>query len=460
MVCQSEQDVTADNVVLHCHNKYTKNCTGWRCTCSTLNNSLRCTTCGSGKPIQQQQQSKNSGNDGRGSHGKGGGGGGRGGGRGGDVGGRGGGRGGDVGGRSSSRGAGGGDDNASSSGGNNIGSVDLSEDDTPPVEDVILMYYCNEADDHASRKETYLYQGNIDRARLSDNTEKFGDGWLNSSLICIFIDYFMTKTKTTTTYHFDGDFYSELMKVTRSNEDLPYHNVFRWTKDVDIFEHAQVIFSLSTGTHWYLTCFINVTQCFLSNEEKQKNLHEERPYILVLNSSKGLEIRSSDAIGQLKSYLVEEWIAKKENVPNTDTRRSDERYCEDINLTCNRCKSSFIYSATEQGIGLSKPNHCKECTDRRKRELLEKLHQIPILRPETPQQKNLFDCGVYCVKNTEQVIAKFPKIDKDGSLNVNLNDYTQGDVDKKRQSMKELLTQLIQTYREKKAVRSIDLTNA
>ena len=337
--------------------------------------------------------------------------------------------------------------------------VDLSEDDTPPVEDIILIYYCNEADLHASRKGTYLYQFNIDRARLSDNIEKFGDGWLSSSLICIFIDYFMTTTKATRTYHVDGDFYYELMKVPRSNEDL-YHNVFRWTKDVDIFEHAQVIFPLSTGNHWYLTCFINVTQCFLSNEEKQENVQEERPYILVLNSLKGVEITSSDAISELKSYLVDEWIAKKENVPNTDTRRSDGRCCEDIDLTCNRCKSSFIYSATEQGIGLSKPNHCKECTDIRKGELLQKLHQIPILRPETPQQANLFDCGVYCVKNAEQVIAKFPKIDEYGSLHVNLNDYTQNDVDEKRQSMKELLRQLIQTYREKKTPLSIDLTNA
>jgi hypothetical protein len=155
-------------------------------------------------------------------------------------------------------------------------------------------------------------------------------------------------------------------------------------------------------------------------------------------------------IDELKSYLIEEWIAKKESVAHTDKRRcADISKYGNISLTCNHCTSGFTYSIAEQGLGLSQPKRCKQCTDERKGELRQKL-QIPILRPESPQQKNCFDCGVYCVKNAEQVIEKTPKIGQNGeSLTENLNDYTQNDINKKRESMKELLTQLIQSYREK-----------
>jgi hypothetical protein len=163
------------------------------------------------------------------------------------------------------------------------------------------------------------------------------------------------------------------------------------------------------------------------------------------------EIEINNAIDALKSYLIEEWIAKKESVAHTAKRRcADTSKYEDISLTCNRCESEFTYSIYDQGLGLSQPKHCKECTDRRKGELRQKL-QIPILTPNSPQQPNTFDCGVYCVKNAEQVIEKTPKIGQDGeSLNENFNDYTQSDIDRKRESMKELLTQLIQSYRNNK----------
>jgi len=50
-----------------------------------------------------------------------------------------------------------------------------------------------------------------------------------------------------------------------------------------------------------------------------------------------------------------------------------------------------------------------------------------------------------------QVIEKTPKIGQNGeSITENLNDYTQNDINKKRESMKELLTQLIQSYRKNK----------
>jgi Ulp1 family protease len=240
------------------------------------------------------------------------------------------------------------------------------------------------------------------------------------------------------------------MSTRDNDEDLPFYNVSRWTKDVDIFAHAQVIFPLSTGTHWYLTCFIDVAQCFLSNDELKETETEQqrRPYILVLNSKEGIEINND--IDELKSYLIEEWIAKKESVAHTAKRKChDTSKFENISLTCNLCKSGFTYSIAEQGLGLSQPKRCKQCTDERKGDLRQKL-QIPILRPKSPQQENLFDCGVYCVKNAEQVIEKTPKIGQNGeSLTENLNDYTQNDINEKRESMKELLTQLIQLYKGK-----------
>jgi Ulp1 family protease len=304
----------------------------------------------------------------------------------------------------------------------------------------------------------YVNQQNIDRANLSNNTDNLGDGWLNSSLIEIFIDHFIKTTNAKGTYCFSGDFYYELMKCKRIKEGPPFYNVFRWTKDVDIFAHAQLIFALSTRYHWYLTCFIDVAQCFLSNEENEQQ-RQQRPYILVLNSMNGNEIES--AIEELKSYLIEEWIAKKESVASTDKRRhSDTSKFEDIHLICKSCISEFIYTAAHQGIGLSQPYHCKKCTDTRKSQLRTKL-DIPLLRPETPQQPNTSDCGVYFLKNAEQVIVKTPKIGKyDVSLTENLNDYTHDDITSKRESMKEVMSQLIQSYREKKAtIQSIDLCN-
>ncbi|XP_065295841.1 sentrin-specific protease 7-like [Dermacentor albipictus] len=159
--------------------------------------------------------------------------------------------------------------------------------------------------------------------------------------------------------------------------------VSRWTRSVDVFTKDYIVVPVNVSNHWILAII-----CFAGRALPHEQPPHESPnaYMLVFDSLRGYIKNLEEIARNLRGYLSEEWKRKRESV--------------------------LVFTEAN----------------------------TPLYVPQTPQQTNNTDCGVYVLMNMEAFFRNAPKHGEPVEMSRNL--FSSEDVALKRTTMRQLIIQL------------------
>jgi Ulp1 family protease len=190
---------------------------------------------------------------------------------------------------------------------------------------------------------------------------------------------------------FNSLFYTKLCEAqdnkTVFNHDAAFGKVCRWTKKVDIFSKALVLFPIFDDSHWSLCVAVHPNE-FATSECINSRAVGNKSCLLFMDS---LRMHNIEFVGErITNYLSNEWKAKKGNIREGNIFKTMRK------IRCN-----------------------------------------------VPKQDNCYDCGIFTSRYIEEVLNKIHLSDS-----VNFNEkfnsslFTQQDMTNQRVKFKETLVKL------------------
>lgn len=197
-----------------------------------------------------------------------------------------------------------------------------------------------------------------------EDFERLSPGqYLNDSLVDFYVKWIRFVLIPSTqdeskVFFFSSFFFGRL----RRSEPIDYAGVQRWTNDADdLFKKRYVFVPVCDSNHWSLVLVANLdvlADYIGRGDDEWKGNDLDRPAVLYLDSLS--TSRGNEFARVMRSYLVEEWLFRKEK--NGDFDKS---------ITPSR------------------------------REVIHGIFRkvIKLMKPRVPLQKNEFDCGLYVLYN-------------------------------------------------------------
>jgi Ulp1 protease family, C-terminal catalytic domain len=223
------------------------------------------------------------------------------------------------------------------------------------------------------RRELFLYPPDDTRGRVaitSDDAARLNPGcYLNDSLVDFYIKYvdrmmvpvYMEADEPI--FCFSSFFFGRLRQAVNP---IDYAGVQRWTKYAnDLFTKRFVFVPVCDSHHWSLIVIANLDRlpsCIEKGEFEGDLV--DRPSIVYVDSL-GAGTRGNSFAKIAKTYLVEEWLFRKEK---------------------NGVTGAIVDPARERAI----------------RKSIDAI--VRIVKPRVPMQTNEFDCGLYLLWNIVEFV--------------------------------------------------------
>eukprot|EP00173_Palmaria_palmata_P000967 Plantae.Rhodophyta-Palmaria_palmata.ctg15.p1 GENE.Plantae.Rhodophyta-Palmaria_palmata.ctg15~~Plantae.Rhodophyta-Palmaria_palmata.ctg15.p1 ORF type:complete len:781 (-),score=204.46 Plantae.Rhodophyta-Palmaria_palmata.ctg15:660-2966(-) len=245
----------------------------------------------------------------------------------------------------------------------------------------------------------FLYPPGTKRGRVeikSEDADRLKPlRYLNDSLVDFYIKYLQENVllfefkKNEDVFCFSSFFFGRLRpQPNDERKSIDYQGVRRWTKSVDIFEKKMVFVPICDSYHWSLIIIVNLhnlSACMDEGSGNWSGMKVNRPTIIYVDSLSGGP-RGDQFAEMAKSYLVEEWLSRKEQ-GGDDTVEVDSNRQSDV------------------------------------RTIIRKV--VRILKPRVPFQTNEYDCGLYVLWNVIRLFRddgfKERCLDKNGTSEQNMD---------------------------------------
>lgn len=220
----------------------------------------------------------------------------------------------------------------------------------------------------------FIFNDNKSLDITPDDVTRLNEGeFLNDTLINFFLKYFHQvvsendKTLGNSIYIFNTFFYEKLSLKRKDESVSNYSKVKTWTSKVDLFKMKYVIVPINYKMHWYLAIIYNLPALLRDKSEGSRPVEEVDS--TVSNPLRPISKKDDCVIFVLDSLRSRNYIGLTKNMKD------------------------YIYEEAMDKLGIA----------------IDKS-RIVTKAVDTPQQNNLWDCGVYVIHYVHQFMSSPEKI--------------------------------------------------